>query len=149
MITDNIANAARYRLLGPRTAHALEFLQAPGLDSLADGRHDLEGDELYALVQRYDTKLPDQGRWEAHRRYADLQFVVSGTERFGHGAMGRFEAGPYDDKKDVLFLTGSGDFVTLQSGDFILVWPGEVHMPQMAAGASAPVKKIVIKIAVG
>ena len=146
MITDHLANGHRYAALGQRLAPALAFLQRPDLVALADGRYDIEGDALYALVQRYAPKLPGQGRWEAHQRYADLQFVAAGRERMGYGALARFARGTYDPAKDIEFLTGDGDFVLLGAGDFIVLWPGEVHMPGMASDGAGEVTKVVIKI---
>jgi YhcH/YjgK/YiaL family protein len=146
MITDHLANGHRYAALGARLAQAFAFLQRPDLLALADGRYDIDGDALYALVQRYTSKLPGQGRWEAHQRYADLQLVAAGREQMGCGAMARFTRGTYDPAKDIEFLTGDGDFVLLGAGDFIVLWPGEVHMPGMAAGEPGEVTKVVIKI---
>ena len=146
MIADRLVNARRYAGLGPRIAHAFEFLERTDLGTAADGRHDLDGADLYALVQRYTTKPEAEGRWEAHRRYADLQYVVAGGERFGFGAIERFVQLTYDEEKDFELLTGEGDFLRLQAGSFVLLWPGEPHMPQMAAGAPAEVRKVVVKI---
>lgn len=146
MITDHLANGLCYAAVDTRLARAIEFLQRADLAALPDGRYDIDGDAVYALVQRYTSKLPGEGRWEAHQRYADLQIVVEGEERVGYGQMGRFTRGAYDPAKDVEFLTGDADFVRLTAGEFIVLWPGEVHMPGMAAGAPTTVKKIVVKI---
>ncbi len=51
--------------------------------AVALGRHDLDGDDLFALVQEYTTRAADECVWEAHRRYIDVQFVVTGAERMG------------------------------------------------------------------
>jgi len=101
---------------------------------------------LYASVQRYTSKLPAEGAWEAHRVYADLQFVVSGEERIGFGPIERFTRGAYDAERDFEALTGDGDFLRVPAGSFVLLWPGEPHMPGMAVDAPVPVKKIVVKI---
>jgi biofilm protein TabA len=146
MITDHLANGLCYAAVDTRLARAIEFLQRADLAALPDGRHDVDGDAIYALVQRYVSKLPGEGRWEAHQRYADLQIVVEGEERMGYGQMGRFTRGTYDPAKDVEFLTGDADFVRLTAGEFVVLWPGEVHMPGMAVGAPAAVRKIVVKI---
>jgi YhcH/YjgK/YiaL family protein len=146
MITDHLANGHRYTALGPRIARAIAFLQQTDLAATAEGRYDLEGSDCYALVQHYTSKPLDQGKWEAHRLYADLQYVVSGTERMGYGLIERFTRGDYDAAKDFEVLTGVGDFLLLQAGEFVLLWPGEVHMPQMAVDAPAAVKKVVVKI---
>jgi biofilm protein TabA len=146
MITDHLANGLCYAAVDTRLARAVEFLQRADLSTLAEGRHDIDGDAVYALVQHYTSKLPDAGRWEAHQRYADLQLVVKGEERIGYGQIGRFTRGTYDPAKDVEFLTGDADFLRLTAGEFIVLWPGEVHMPGMAVDAPSAVTKIVVKI---
>src|SRR5512136_2246735 len=56
MILDRLGNAAFYRPLGPRIAAALDWLRATDIAALADGRYELEGDRLAAIVQRYRTR---------------------------------------------------------------------------------------------
>ena len=148
MVTDRIAHAHLYTALGPRVARALEYLQQTNVGALAAGTYELEGRHLYAIVQDYTTKPPEQGKWEAHCRYADLQFVVQGTERIGFGPMTRFEQESYDPERDYVALSGEGEWLTLDEGCFMLLWPGEGHMPGIAAGTPGPVKKIVVKIEV-
>jgi biofilm protein TabA len=145
MIADHLANVHRYGG-DPRLARAFAFLQRPDFATLADGRYEIDGSAVYALVQRYTSKLPAQGRWEVHRNYADLQAIVEGTERIGYGPIEGFARGTYDPAKDVEFLSGDGDFLRLAPGDFVVLWPGEVHMPGMAVGEPAPVTKVVVKI---
>jgi YhcH/YjgK/YiaL family protein len=146
MIADRLANGLRYKALGPRIARAIEFLEGTDLFAIADGRHDLDDSNVYALVQRYTSKVPADCKWEAHRLYADLQYVVAGEERIGYGPIDRFTRNGYDASKDFEALTGDGDFVRVHAGGFVLLWPGEVHMPQVAVDAPAPVKKVVVKI---
>jgi len=146
MITDRIAHAALYSPLSPRIARAVEYLQQTDLAALQPGTYELEGRHLYVIVQEYTTKPRDQGRWEAHCRYADLQVVAEGTEAIGYAPMTRLEQESYDQSRDDVALSGQGEFITLDSGCFMLLWPGEGHMPGIAIGDPAPVKKIVIKI---
>ncbi len=147
MITDVISRAATYAALGPAFQRAFAFIQRPDLGRLPAGRQEIDGDRVYALVQDYNTKRAEEGKWEAHRKYLDLQYVVSGGERFGFAPVGRMQAGPYDEAKDLERPAGDGGFVEMQAGQFILLWPGEAHMPGMAIADPAPVRKIVVKIA--
>ena len=148
MIIDRINNAHLYYSVHPRFKQAFEYIQQIDVNTIADGRHEIDGDSMYALVQSYNTKLKEQGFWEAHRRYIDLQYVVQGAEGMGYANINHLQQGEYDAKKDFLPLFGEGDLVTLKSGCFVLLLPEDAHMPGMAVGESAPVKKIVIKIAV-
>lgn len=148
MIIDTVDNGSLYAGLGPRIARALAWVRETDLAALAPGRHDIEADQVYALVSEYTTKLPDQGRWEAHRRYLDLQCLASGAESFGYAPAATLQAGEYIPEKDITWLAGEGRFVRLEPGRFVIVWPADAHMPGMAEGAPAPVKKVVVKIAV-
>ena len=100
------------------------------------------------MIQQYDTKPLEQGRWEAHRRYMDLQVVMQGIEKIGVADIEHLEQGEYDANRDFLPLFGQGDFLTLQAGDFVLLMPEDAHMPGMAVSSPSPVWKIVIKIMV-
>ena len=147
MVTDRLVNAPHYRPLSPRIATALDYVASHDFAKMADGRHDIEGDHMFALVQRYSSKPLSEGRWEAHKKYIDLQLVVSGTEQIGYVSIDQLTAEPYDAERDLTWLSGTaGEWITLPAGHFMLLWPGDAHMPQIAAGASSEVLKVVVKI---
>lgn len=148
MIIDQISNAHLYYALHPKLKFAFEYVNGININTIPTGRHEIDGEAMYALVQEYDSKLKDQGMWEAHRRYIDLQYVVKGTEGIGYANIHHLKQGEYDIARDFLPLQGEGDIVTLHRGSFVLLFPEDAHMPGMAMGASAPVKKIVLKISV-
>lgn len=148
VIIDHLRNADRYRPLNPGIGPALGFLHRPDLASLPAGRYEVEGDRVYALVSEYSTSPLAERRWEAHRRYIDLQYLVAGRERIGYSPLCRMQPEPYDETKDVLRLSGEGECLTLAPGDFMLLWPDDAHMPGVAAGEPAPVRKVVVKIRV-
>jgi biofilm protein TabA len=128
----------------------LEFLATTELASLADGRHDIDGGRLFALMHRYTTRPPQDCRWEAHRTYADIQYVIEGVERMGIVNITRTrEHEPYDEARDVAFFAPGEDYVTVPAGMFAIFMPEDVHSPCVAAGEPAPVAKIVLKVAIG
>lgn len=147
VVTDQISRAGVYSGLSPRFEQAFAFLKRQDLASLPPGTYEIDGRRVYAMVQEYQTKQAAEGKWEAHRKYIDVQYVVSGRERFGYAPAGRMTAGPYDAQSDLERPNGDGAFGELRSGEFILLWPGEAHMPGMAIEAPAPVRKVVVKIA--
>jgi YhcH/YjgK/YiaL family protein len=148
MIIDRITNAHLYVDLSPRIKHAFNYIQLTDLMTLDAGRYELEGQSLYVIVQEYNSKPKDQGRWEAHRRYVDLQYIIRGTEQIGYAHLGRLSPGEYDAAKDFLPLSGQGDFLTLHAGDFMLLMPEDAHMPGVAVVGPGPVKKAVVKIGI-
>lgn len=148
MIADTVRNARLYRGLSPRIALAFDYLRGRDLQGAAVGTFEVDGTQVYAIVQEYDTLAPAQGVWEAHRQFIDLQCVIAGSEQIGYAHVSRLTPGCYDPARDVLPLTGAGDVLTLLPGDFMLLFPEDAHMPRIAVGAPAPVKKVVVKIAV-
>lgn len=149
MVTDRLDNVALYRSLSPRIAAAIDYVTSTNFSAIADGKYAIDGERLFALVQRYTSKPLSEGRWEAHRKYIDLQVVVNGIEQIGYVSINQLQAEPYDEAKDLMWLSGTaGQWFTLPSGHFTLLWPGDAHMPGVQANGPADVLKVVVKIAV-
>ena len=148
MIIDRIENAALYYPLHPKFKQVFDYIAQIAIHTLPAGRHEVDGDAMYALVQEYDTKLKEAGKWEAHRRYIDLQYVVQGAEGMGYANIHDLRQDEYIPEKDFLPLFGEGQQIELRSGYFVLLFPEDAHMPSMALGESQPARKIVVKIAV-
>ena len=148
MILDRLSNSSLFERIHPGIRRAFEFIHSSNPESLQPGRHEIDGDRLYAMVSGYRTKSADRKAWEAHRLYIDLQVMVQGAERICYAPLSRLTPGTYDEAKDFLRLLGEGDSVTLPEGSFMLLWPGDGHMPCLAVGEPEPIKKVVVKIAV-
>lgn len=148
MIIDRIENAALYYPIHARFERAFEYVRQMEMEAIPAGRYEIDSESMYALVQEYNTKQKEEGKWEAHRRYIDLQYVVQGVEGMGYANIHHLQQGEYMPEKDFLPLFGEGNQVILKSGSFVLLFPEDAHMPSMAIGESAPAKKIVLKIAV-
>lgn len=149
MISDFLENASAYMSLTPRIAAALKFLQTTDLLSLALGKHQLDGDNLFAMVQEYMTKTPDKAFWEAHRRYIDVQYIVSGIEAMGWAPIQQMSVvKEYDHEKEYTMLNGSGQFINMTPGNFVIFFPHDAHMGGIAIAQPSDVRKIVLKVAV-
>jgi biofilm protein TabA len=161
MILDHLSRAAGYRNLSPHFAVAFDFLLATDFNRLADGRHEVSGEDVFALLQTNPLKPATACRWEAHRTYADIQMVLVGRESIGRADLRHFEVeSPYDPGRDVAFFVlrvGSApdDFSVhpLGPGDFAMFLPQDVHMPlilpsgQLGAAHSQS-RKVVMKVRV-
>lgn len=152
MILDKIENWKNYAGLGAGIARGLELLAGGALDGLAEGRHDIDGDRLYAGVQEYQPKDPGECRWEAHRRYVDIQYLATGCEAMGYRPAGELRVSEaYDAQKDVMFFETSpeaGTLLKVETKMFAIFFTQDAHRPMMAFGAPAGrVKKIVLKVA--
>jgi len=149
MIIDHIQNAESYAGISERIATALKCLGETDFSGLPDGEVEIRGDEIFALVQRYKTRPREQGKWEAHRNYIDVQFLAEGCELVGAGNIADMQVTEeYSPESDVLFLDGPGDFVRLTKGKFAVLFPHDAHMPCVADGDATTVTKVVVKIKV-
>jgi len=150
MIVDILKNAAQYTDLGTSFSAAFEFLKKSDLAGLAPGKYEIDGSNVYAMVSQYDTRPREEGKWEAHRKYFDIQYIVSGSELIGYSNLEALTVTtPYNEKDDYMLLDGHGDFLTASAGKFFIFSPQDAHMPCMAIGGrSGPVKKVVVKIRV-
>jgi len=150
MILDTLPQWRRYASLNPRFAKAFAFLEQV-TPAVADGRHEIDGDAVFALVQRYDTR-PVAGQPEAHRRYIDIQFIVAGREVIQWAPLASLSevTKPYDDAKDAGFFTPGGAMVPVRvaAGQFAILLPDDAHAPCCAWAEPEPVVKVVVKVAV-
>lgn len=150
MIVDKIENAQFYYGLGERYKKAFEYLKNTDMASLENGKYEIEGDDIYVSVQDYNTKSETEGKFEAHKIYADIQFLIKGEEKLGWGNIENFKANTfYDEKNDIVFLDSLNDkncFVHAQENYFIIFTPDDAHMPCIAEDKPAYVKKAVVKI---
>ena len=146
MIIDDLQNASQYYGLGPSFERGLRWLADNDLARLPVERYDIAGDTVFAMVQEYDSKPKSEGFWEAHRKYADIQLVVSGAEHMGYAPVPKLAAGDYDAERDFLPLEGEGLFVDMAAGTFMILLPQDAHMPGMAIDTPVPMKKVVVKV---
>jgi len=149
MIIDRLTNASSYWNVHRRLSAAFEYLRKTDLSKAEPGSYEIDGRKLYVLVQQYETKPKERGRWEAHRRYIDVQYVHGGQELFGYATLSDLNPRHYDEAKDFLSLEGEGkgDFFLLREGTFVILLPQDAHMPGIALAAPQPVKKFVVKVA--
>ena len=87
MIIDALANMDFYKNLNESLYKGLRFLKETDLAALPVGRYEIDGDAVFALVQEYETHLPEECRWEAHYTYTDIQYIVEGSEKMGWKAL--------------------------------------------------------------
>lgn len=146
MIIDSIGNLGFYKDIIPKCIE--EFISDTDLSALSLGRHELVGG-IYVNVMEY--KPTDNTKYEAHRKYADLQVIIYGKEKM----------------KAALLPSGLSDCDYNAEGDYILFEkcekgfsefeavpdmfyyyaPQDAHMPSIKI-EEGKVKKAVFKIPV-
>ncbi|MBI9070157.1 MAG: YhcH/YjgK/YiaL family protein [Melioribacteraceae bacterium] len=147
MIYDSIENARLYFGLGERIKTAFEFIKTNDCSLLKEGKIEIDGNNIFALVQKYDTKDPEEAKFEAHQKYIDIQYMVAGTENIGFVLADYLDVvEDYNEEKDVELLDGDGDFVQISEGEFVMFFPDDAHKPGIKVEENEPVHKMVIKV---
>ena len=148
MVIDHISRAAIYYQLHPGIEMALRYIQTTDFSKLDNGKYEIAGEQIFAIVQSYDTKDPSTEKLEAHKKYIDVQYVVSGQERMGHALFkAQVPSREYQSDDDFMLFDEAPDFFSLVTeGMFTIFYPSDLHMPCIHHEQSALVKKVVIKV---
>ncbi len=150
MIFDTIKNCEKYFPLHKNFEKAFEFIKKAVEEELPVGRYELDGKNLFALVQEYTTKNPVDAKCEAHKNYIDIQYIVSGEERMEAFDISKATLKTeYNEEKDVVFFEDSEKAISsvFESGEYAIFFPWDVHKPGMSFGKTPKgVKKIVVKL---
>ena len=147
MIIDKADNISRYACLGEKFQKAFSFITDPELIFLEEGKYEIDGEEVYALVNEYLPKNESEGKLEAHKKYIDVQYVVKGEEFIGYAPYkGHKIVTDYNEEKEMSLLEGDKSFIKIDQGMFAIFYPGELHMPGIKTATNKAVKKVVVKI---
>jgi YhcH/YjgK/YiaL family protein len=147
MILDKIENIGYYSELSSNLKKGFNFLCSTDLTSLAIGRYNIDHDQVFALVSEYVSKDEVDCKLEAHQRYADIQYIVSGREAIGFVSLSNQTIiSPYNPEKDIVFFEGESVPLILEKGMFAVFFPQDIHRPCMRISGPEMVKKVVVKV---
>ena len=149
MLVTSLEHAEGHDYLSERFRAAYAFLNRSDLAELPLGRVDIDGDDVFANVQEYETVPASEKQMEAHRRYYDVQYVVEGEELMEYAPLaGLEEAQPFDEQSDFGLYVGPArpSGIVLRAGDTAVLAPEDAHKPGCAADEPGRVRKIVVKV---
>ena len=131
-----------------RWDRAFSFLSEQNLASLNPGRHELEGENLYANIEEYVTKDEEDTKYEAHKKYADIQYLITGEEKIGVVPLEKTTITDlYNSEIDASFSIASIDnFRIAAPGRFFVFFPNDAHRPGVKSRKNQKVKKVVVKV---
>ena len=150
MIFDSIQNADLYTDISPNLKIALDYMKGHDLSAMEPGRYPLaDGNVLVIIKKGFQTKEPAQCKWESHREFLDIQYLLSGKEGIGYCSAAEMKVRvPYDPESDkILYHDNEKAFVTrLSPGDFVVLFPNDAHMTLIADGEITTNSTAVIKV---
>lgn len=149
MILDVFENRDRYYSLHKGFNEAFDFLEKCLESPPATGKYEVQGNQIYALVQQYETAPAEERKWEGHRKYIDIQFMLSGREIIEWANIADAADIVYNEEKDVLrCFVPEGTDCKLSKGCFAVFYPEDLHKPSCIWDEKNIVGKIVVKVAV-
>ena len=127
---------------------ALDFLAKPETAELPVGRYELDGDNIFVLIQDQTTAPVENKRAESHRNYIDIQYLFTGKEVQGYAPLLPGVTGEEPAGKDNIFYADveNEQFVTLHPGEFTVYFTNDIHRPNCTMDEPVNIHKAVVKI---
>ncbi len=147
MILDHLSRAEKYFNMHSSFKHAFDYLRTTDLRLLAEGRHDIEGDDIYLIIAS-DNTGNERRKLETHRKYIDIQLAIEGSFPLEWHDIDSCKnvAMEYNGSDDVSFYNDPPLFTVHLAADmFAVLFPEDAHAPQPPMTA---VKKAIVKVAV-
>lgn len=150
MICGNIKITKDYSSINKNFAKAFEFLKNNNLKELSIGKHEIEGEKIFALVQEYTTQNEEEKKCESHEKYIDIQLIVEGQEVMGYVPVSCLNVEEdLRPEQDMIFYkeTSKVSNIKFSNDDYAIFFPEDGHRPGCALGECSKVRKIVVKVA--
>ncbi len=150
MIYDNISHMNRYAAGIPKIVKVLEAMKEYSSDNYPSGRVDIDGNNAFLLFNEYQTHDKEEAKFEAHRKYIDVMYMVEGSEIIYVKPVDELQniIQEYDDNKECLLaeLDEDTSAIKLTEGRFVVLYPQDAHAPACNDGDMKKVKKIIGKV---
>ena len=146
MIIDKFDNIRFYSCMLNNLENGLQAVEA--MRNPEAGRYEFDGG--FFLVQKGETKPMSEGTFEAHRKYADVQIVLEGSEEIAWADLGDLkEDGEYNGDNDKAAYTGAEDNVMrITAGMCYIACPHDGHKAVRHTSRQQSYTKIVMKLPV-
>jgi YhcH/YjgK/YiaL family protein len=148
IILNKLDQAEKYFDMHPEFKKVFTFLREKNIAELALGRHEIDKNRLFYIIQRELGRNRSESKLEAHRKYIDIQYVIAGSDEMGWKPTSDCEmvAVPYDEDNDIMFFSDEPkSWNQVPAGSFTIFFPQDAHAPMVS---KSEIHKIVFKVAV-
>lgn len=148
MILGSLKNTSTIEKYHPLFKKAFDFVKASDFSKLKDGKIEIEGTDLFLVLDTLKGKTEIDAVTEAHRKYIDIQIPLTGNEAFGWVPLKKCTEikSDYDEQKDyILYKNEPTNFIWLEDGDFLIFFPEDGHAPGIGEGV---IRKVIVKVRV-
>lgn len=146
MILDKLTNSERYNVVHPLFEKAFDFLKRSDLDTLPEGKNEIEGDKLFAMVVKGKGRKKEEAKLETHKKYIDIQYSIKGVDILGwrDAAECNLVKDVYDEEKDLAFFNDEVEtWFEAHPGTFSIYFPEDAHAPM---ATETELHKVVVKV---
>lgn len=145
MIIDKINNYSLYSKISNKIARGFNYILTTDFSQLADGKYEIDED-LFAIVQEYNTKPKLEGKLENHKKHIDIQYMIQGEEMMGIATFNNQKPVLQNEESDYSFYETESSLIKVEEGMFTIFFPDDLHMPCIEINSVKRVKKVVVKI---
>ena len=151
MIAAKRKDAADYRGISPLLDRALDCLTDEFLATVGPESVQIDGKNLYAMLNLFETEPDDKLFFEAHRNYLDIHVVLAGEERMDIAdtaalTLDETLSKPENDFYAYTDRDPAHQSVVLRNGDFLVAFPADAHRVRGQVDGPSGVRKVVFKI---
>ena len=146
MIIDTIENLAKYETVNPLFRQVVEFIATHKLEELPEGKHPIQGADLFVNITTAKGRTPAEATIETHNNMIDIQIPLDVAETFGYTQRDRLPEAEYNAEKDITKIPGlaAESYVTCEPGMMAIFFPQDGHAPCIAGVPE--IKKAIFKV---
>ena len=148
MVLDKFENYKLYVNLSENIAKAFAYIKENDLAKMELGKYVIDNDDVFALVQEYDTKEKSDCKLEGHHKYIDIQYIINGVELMGVTSFTNQKPISIEEANDCTFYESETSLIRVGAGMFTIFFPDDLHMTGIKLNQIAKVKKVVFKVRV-
>lgn len=147
MIVGKLKDLHRYKGLNKNLDKAIDYILNNDLYSLSHGKNNIDNDNIFINRFSYTGLLESECFFEGHKNYLDIHILLRGCENLGYADISELkQITEYDSENDFIKFEGTvKNYIKLEVGDFILVFPEDIHMPKIKINNES-IEKIVCKV---
>ena len=148
MILDYLSNISHYEQLHPRFKQAFNFLQDKNIINMSLGKHEVDGDNLFIVLDKSQGRKKEDAMLEVHRKYIDIQLILEGPDEMGWETKLKCvtPSDKYNPKNDIQFFKDNpANWFTVKTGMFAIFFPDDAHLPLIG---NSIIHKAIAKVAI-
>lgn len=145
MVIDTIDNLGKYVGMNPLFADVVEFLKGNNLSTMEEGKHPIQGKDLFVNITTAKGRTKEQAVLETHIEMIDIQIPLDTEETYGYTPLCDLPDYEYNAEKDITKYgdTPAQTYVTCKPGQMAIFFPQDGHAPCIS---EKDIKKAIFKV---